>query len=60
MAEECCPECGHMLSRARTTCQFCSWSDDFNRLEDEIDAVDGETVDPSVKLDELAPDSLLK
>ncbi len=59
MAEECCPECGHMLSRSRTVCQFCSWSDDFNRMNDEFEAVERETGSPPLKLDDVEPDRVL-
>jgi len=24
--EECCPECGHILSNDRACCSFCHWS----------------------------------
>ncbi len=27
MDEEFCPECGHLLLKNRTLCQFCRWSE---------------------------------
>ena len=29
--EECCPECGHILSNDRTSCSFCQWSTDVDQ-----------------------------
>ena len=29
--EECCPECGHILSNDRANCSFCRWSPDVDQ-----------------------------
>ena len=34
MMEECCPECGHLLSKKRFHCRFCGWSPHDFRLHD--------------------------
>ena len=26
MTENCCPECGHLLSKRRLECSYCGWS----------------------------------
>jgi hypothetical protein len=26
MTENCCPECGHLLSKRRLECLYCGWS----------------------------------
>ena len=26
MTENCCPECGHLLSKGRLECLYCGWS----------------------------------
>ena len=28
MFTECCPECGHLLSKSRSVCPFCGWDED--------------------------------
>ena len=27
MFRECCPECGHLLSKSRNACPFCEWEE---------------------------------
>jgi hypothetical protein len=31
MDRECCPECGHLLSRNRALCPFCSWDENSDQ-----------------------------
>ena len=31
MDRECCPECGHLLSRNRALCPFCGWDEISDR-----------------------------
>jgi hypothetical protein len=30
MYQDCCPECGHLLSRHRNQCPFCGWNVNFD------------------------------
>ena len=32
MFEECCPECGHLLSGNRNRCPFCEWDENIDQL----------------------------
>ena len=59
MDEECCPECGHMLSMSRIACPFCSWSNDSNGAGDGFETDDLESDNSSIDLDDLEPDSSL-
>ena len=34
MMEDYCAECGHLLSKSRTQCPFCGWSQHDFRLND--------------------------
>lgn len=46
MHRECCPECGHMLSKNRSVCPFCGWdenSDQYNgspKVENDLSYLD--------------------
>ena len=31
MFGECCPECGHLLSKNRNMCPFCNWDEDSDQ-----------------------------
>ena len=31
MFEDCCPECGHLLSKNRRDCPFCRWDENVDR-----------------------------
>jgi len=30
MPADCCPECGHLLSKHRGMCPFCGWNENFD------------------------------
>jgi len=32
MLGDCCPECGHLLSKNRNKCPFCEWDESFDQL----------------------------
>ena len=32
MFEECCPQCGHLLSVNRNKCPFCNWDENTDQL----------------------------
>ena len=38
--EECCPECGHLLTNDRKMCSFCDWYD-LNSIHNSIDNLYG-------------------
>ena len=31
MFEDCCPECGHLLSKNRSVCPFCGWDENLDQ-----------------------------
>ncbi len=31
MFGECCPECGHLLSKNRSVCPYCGWDEDDDK-----------------------------
>jgi hypothetical protein len=31
MFRECCPECGHLLSKNRSGCPFCNWDENSDQ-----------------------------
>ena len=36
MFEEFCPECGHLLAKNKTLCQFCGWSEKLSPFIDKL------------------------
>ena len=50
--DECCPECGHLLTNDRTRCPFCPWSSLRDQMGKELNgfsnihhlAIDGDAL----------------
>lgn len=41
--DDLCPECGHLMSRTRSNCRFCGWSQ--HQLKSATLAADADTTD---------------
>jgi len=60
MFGDCCPECGHLLSKKRRECPFCDWDENIDRysyslnLEKNLSYNDPAYNDPG----EMRPDQL--
>ena len=58
MIGECCPECGHLLSKSRKACLFCEWDESIGkysralRLENDLSYSDAVYIDSA----EIRPD----
>lgn len=37
--DECCPECGHLLTNNRAECPFCWWSLQDNPVQKKMDGI---------------------
>ena len=51
--DECCPECGHMLTNDKTMCPFCQWTTldmQANKLMSALPNKDGLVVDDMIYL----------
>jgi hypothetical protein len=50
MNRECCPECGHLLSRNRSVCPFCDWGEDSDeyayslKIENDLSCLDSSEI----------------